>query len=64
MTIYRFTATITKRPYSQNLKGTVKVIGTTLDAFKVVSEIIRESAGLSDKDASVKITISPTSKKA
>ena len=64
MTIYRFTATITKRPYSQKLKGTVKVIGTTLDAFKVVSEIIRESAGLSDKDASVKITISPTSKKA
>jgi hypothetical protein len=64
MTTYRFTATLTKRPFIRTYKGSVKMMGNALDAFGVVRQIILEKDdGILDDGTSVKITISPSRKK-
>jgi hypothetical protein len=64
MTTYRFTATLTKRPFSQTVKGKVKVIGNALDAIGVIRELILEKDdGILEDGTSVKITITPSLKK-
>ena len=62
ITIYRFTAILTKRPFSQTYKGTVRVTGNAFDAYLVIREIILEKHGDPDDGTSIKITISPTRK--
>ena len=64
MITYRFTATLTKRPYSRKLKGTVRVMGDVLDALSVVREVIRDTEiSTQDDGLSIKISITATKKK-
>lgn len=63
MTTYRFTATFTKRPFSQTAKGSIKVIGGPLDALREVHGILKLDDELLD-GTSIKITITPSRKKA
>lgn len=63
MTIYRFTAVLTNRPFVRTLKGSVKVIGDAADALGVVRDILKQEGDLK-QGTSLKITISPSRKKA
>lgn len=60
MTTYRFTATLTKRPYVRTIKGKVGACSAATDAMDVIRKII---AGEVEPETSVKITISPSRKK-
>ena len=64
MNTYRFTATLTKRPFARTFKGSVKIIGNAIDAFGVVRELILEKDdGILEDGTSMKITITPSRKK-
>lgn len=56
-------AVITRRPFTRLLKGSVKVLGTALDAHEVVSKIILEKEGSIEQGTSLKISITPSRKK-
>jgi len=63
MKIYKFTDTLTKRPYSRKLSGTVRVIGDVFEAITAVREVLKDNIGEQDQGTSIKINITPTNKK-
>lgn len=65
MKVYRFTATLTKRPFTRTYKGSVRVLGNALDALLFARQLIQEKEdGVLDDGTSLKITISPSRKSA